>query len=402
MLFKLGLKNLRHDKFINLLIILQMTIVFFITISMVSTIVSRFQYYDPFRKQFNNKGIFCCFRNALDPETGDARLKPAERLHELLENDQKIIASYSPWLYCGDEEVSFASYDDEFIEMYEPEIESGKWFDLNVNEGSAVPIVVSQNPYGFKVGDKIQINIFSDNNDDILETEVVGILKEGTKVIGFSNSESGQYDCRNAFVNYNYGIEQVPLFILRQKDLENKPIMVQMNGPAFITYSSDTADEVIESNNEIIRKMGILNITPLDEMKSNSMDYIFSQIYTLLPILICILILTLVGAVSVSALSAKRQLKNYAIYYICGLKWRQCASINFFSALISISLSFILSIVSVAAIELTGLLKKTVIEFGVWQILSCIVIMIIYIILSVVLPISIIGKNTPNQVLKSN
>ncbi len=402
MLFKLGFKNLRRDKFINLLIILQMTVVFLITISMVSTIVSRFQYYEPFKKQLNSNGIFCCFRNALDPETGDARLKPTERLHELLENDQEIIASYSPWLYCGDEKINFTSYDDEFIEMYKPEIESGKWFDLNVNESSAVPIVISQNPYGFKVGDKIKINIFSDKDDDILETEVIGILKEGTKVIGFSTSENGKYDCRNAFANYNYGVEQIPIFLLRQKDLENKPIMIQMNGPAFITYSSNTANEVIESNNEIIRKMGVLNITSLDEIKNNSIDYIFSQIYTLFPILICVLILTLVGAVSVSALSTKRQLKNYAVYYICGLKWRQCAGVNFFSALISISLSFGLSIVSVAMVKSIGLLGNTVIQFGVWQILSCIMIMTIYIILSVVLPISIIGKNTPNQVLKSN
>lgn len=41
----------------------------------------------------------------------------------------------------------------------------------------------------------------------------------------------------------------------------------------------------------------------------------FSQFNNLLPILISILIMTLVSAVSVSALSTKRQLKNYAVYY---------------------------------------------------------------------------------------
>jgi len=137
-------------------------------------------------------------------------------------------------------------------------------------------------------------------------------------------------------------------------------------------------------------------------MKKNSLDYIFQQIYILLPILICILILTLVSAISVSALSAKRQLKNYAVYYICGLKWKQCALINFYSSLISVLISFVLSIISIIVIIITDSFGETVIELGMWQILSCILIMTIYVLLSVLLPISIIGNNTPNQVLRSN
>lgn len=90
---------------------------------------------------------------------------------------------------------------------------------------------------------------------------------------------------------------------------------------------------------------------------------------------ICVLILTLVGALSTSALSAKRQLKNYAVYYICGLKWKQCATVNFWSS---------------------------VIEFGICQFLGCLVIMAVYVLLSLIRPLNIIGNNTPNQVLKSN
>ena len=136
-------------------------------------------------------------------------------------------------------------------------------------------------------------------------------------------------------------------------------------------------------------------------MKANSRNYIFSQIYTLFPILICILILTLISAVSISALSAKNQLKNYAVYYICGLKWKQCVMINFYSSLVSVIFSFIMSIIPIFVMKLTGA-GETVIDFGIWQFISCVLIMLLYIILSLILPISIIGKNTPNQILKSN
>lgn len=137
-------------------------------------------------------------------------------------------------------------------------------------------------------------------------------------------------------------------------------------------------------------------------MKANSFEYIFSQIYNLMPIFVCVFILTLVGAISTSALSAKRQLKNYAVYYICGLRWRQCALINFFSSLTCALISFVLSISAAFIAKVFGILGETVIELGIWQLLGCAIIILLYILLSMILPISIIGKNSPNQVLKAN
>ena len=396
MLFKLGLKNLRHNIFINILIVIQMTVVFLITISMISTIISRFQFYSPIEKYLNSKGFFYCFDNAINPDTQQT-LRSTDELYELIEGERNIVASYNDWLTYKGDNSKFISYDDEFINMFTPELEAGQWFDLSKDQSDIVQVVVSENPYGFKVGDRITLDSFGNDMD----AEIIGILKKNTKVIGFSKPTNGKYDCRNAFMNYNYEIEEVPLFILSQRGLVDKNVTMQLSGLVFVTYSKDISDEILESNNNTMKKMMTLNITPLNEMKANSMNYIFSQIYTLFPILICILILTLISAVSISALSAKNQLKNYAVYYICGLKWKQCVMINFYSSLVSVIFSFIMSIIPIFVMKLTGA-GETVIDFGIWQFISCVLIMLLYIILSLILPISIIGKNTPNQILKSN
>lgn len=397
MLFKLGLKNLRHNIFINVLIIIQMTIVFVITISMVSTIISRFQFYNPIKEYLNSNGYFYCVDNAINPDTQQT-LRSTDELYELLEGEKNIVASYNDWLTYNGDNSTFISYDDEFINMFTPELEEGQWFDLSKDQSDIVQVVVSENPYGFKVGDKIILNSFG----NVIDAEIIGILKKNTKIIGFSVSENKKYDCRNIFINYNYEIEEKPLFILSQHGLVDKNVTMQLNGPVFVTYSKNISDKILEDNNSTMKKMMTVNITPLNEMKENSMNYIFSQIYTIFPILICILILTLVSAVSVSALSTKNQLKNYAIYYICGLKWKQCAMINFYSSFISMIFSFIISIVLILITKLTGIMEETVIDLGIWQLIICILIIMFYIIISVILPISIIGKNTPNQILKSN
>ena len=397
MLFKLGLRNIKQNLFMNVLIVLQMTVVFTIAIFMVSTIVSRFQLYMPLKDKLNSKGYFYYVENAINPETGNT-LRTTDELYQLLEDTKDISATYNPWLSYEDKEITSISYDDGIINMYTPELTDGNWFDLEKDQSKTVQVVVSKNPYGFKVGDRITVNCF----DGEIQAEIIGIIKDNAKIIGFSISKNGKYDCRNAYMNYCYDIEQKPLFIFSQKGLKDKMVTTQLNGPVFVTYNDSVANEVIESNNGIMKTMTTLSITKFSEMKSNSLDYIFNQIYTLFPILICVLILTLVGAVSVNALSAKKQLKNYAIYYICGLKWTQCSMINLISAFICVTISFIISIATIFVIKFIGILQNTVVSIGILQIICCSILITIYIILSVILPINIIGKNTPNQVLKSN
>jgi len=397
MLFKLGLKNLKHNFLMNLLIVFQITIILVLTISMVSTIVSRFKYYTPIKEQLNSKGFFYCVDDAMNPQTG-LNLRTTDELYELIEGEKEIFASYNVWLTYGENDADFISYDDKFIEIFTPKLESGCWFDLNKSTNDTVQVVVSQNSYGFKIGDRVKFDSFGET----LYGEIIGILSEDAKIIGFTASKNEMSDCRSTFMNYNYEIEEKPLFIFNQSELSVRNIVMQLDGPVFVTYDESVSDYIIRENHSIIKMMMTLNITPLNEMKSNSMKYIFSQMFTLFPILICILILTLVGAVSVSALSAKRQLKNYAVYYICGLKWKQCSMVNLYSSLICVVISFVLSITSIIVIKTTNILGDNVIELGVVQILSCILLVIVYIVLSLLLPLKIIGGNTPNQVLKSN
>ena len=145
MLLKLGIKNLKHNLIMNLLLIIQMTVVLLLAVSMVSTIVTRFQYYTPLKKQLNSNGYFYYIEHGINPATGST-LRQTEELHDLLEGENEIFAAYSPWLSYNDESVNFVSYDDQFIEAYTPEIESGKWFDLNQDQSETVQLVVSQNP----------------------------------------------------------------------------------------------------------------------------------------------------------------------------------------------------------------------------------------------------------------
>lgn len=399
MLFlKLGYKNIKRSPVMNILVMLQMSVVFVILISMVSTIVSRFKLYAPFSEEFNRRGYYYFIDSAVNPETNMV-LRTTEELCSMIENEGKVFAAYTPIFLYNGEDINAVSYDRDYIEKYTPELESGSWIDVDKTDSDILQVVVTHNKYDFKVGDIIMLEAVYGGQ---VKAEIVGVLKDNAKIINYSDALKNNSDYRIMYESYNCQRENNALFIFYQNELKDKKVVTRLNGSVLVTYPDDVTEEIIEENDRVIKQMMVIKSVPLSEMKSNSLKYIFLQLYDLMPIFVCVLILTLVGVLSTSALSAKRQLKNYAVYYICGLRWKQCAIVNFWSSFICVGVSFALGLVTTFVIKTTEMFGQTVIEFGIWQFLGCLVITVMYVLLSLILPLNIIGSNTPNQVLKSN
>lgn len=409
MFYKFGFRNLKHDLLMNILIILQMTFSFVIVISMISTIVSRFELYNPLKKQLNSKGYFY-FADDAPLNIKDYKLKST--LEKYLSKESNIFCTYELYLSPENSEHDGAirmAYEEEFIKSYTPRLADGDWSAMSKTpENSVVPVAVFGD---YKVGDRIT---FGNNTVTPLEAEVVAVIEDGATVFGYPTTvtsnlaeDYSERDCRRAYIKHSFEIEERELFIFNIESLKKARKDLDLYegflGPIFVTYPPDTPDEIIENDKKIMYdSINVMNDIPLSEMKTESLEYIFSQIYTLFPILICVLILTITGAVSISALSAKRQLKNYAVFYVCGLKWKQCAFINMISMAICTIISFVLSIIVSIILRHTGILGENLIETGIPEILSCFVLVIIYNIMSLILPLNIIRKNTPNQILKTN
>jgi hypothetical protein len=352
----------------------------------------------PFEKEFGSKGYFYNMSSWSGISFGEVQNSD---LSKLLESVKEVTATYQPMLDTGGHDCNMVSYDDRFIQAYQPELQNGTWFDLSKEYDNEVPIVVSENEYGFKVGDVIQLGIFDGtNNPETLNCKIVGILRDGTKVIGLSPPKSGEFDFRNMYQNYNYEIEEMPLLIFAQSTLQGKNVGSILNGNVLVTYDEDISDEAIERNKAVMTELNTVISTPFDEMKRNSIDVITEQLYILLPIAISVFVLTTVSGVSISALSAKKQLRNYAVFYICGLKWRQCAAINFVSSFVVVGISFAATIAGILLFKNTELLSSSVIEIAPVQMLFCLAIFVLYLLIAMILPVRIINRSSPREVLK--
>ena len=137
------------------------------------------------------------------------------------------------------------------------------------------------------------------------------------------------------------------------------------------------------------------------EIRNNSIDVIKTNLIFLLPIVIGVLVFVIVTTVCMSAINAKKQLRSYGVYYVCGSRWRQCVLISVFSAFITVIIAALLSAAALIIGDKTGLLKETVISFGSWQLTACLAVILLYLITAIIMPFAIIGRTNPREILKN-
>lgn len=409
-LFYYALKSLKKELTVKILTVLQLSAVIVITVIMVSSVMMRYRYYAPFSDVLQSNGILCNFTPPAnyDPEKQQDPFKyiADEELKNFLPDAENVISCNNgpSWLvYDNDETIETDSavimYDDEFIERFKPEIESGRWLnkstDANFIEG-----VISENNLGIKVGDTVRVAFFSgDKKDNYQLVRIVGKLPENAKIAGYwrGNSAKKNLDMSSLYGTASFAVEQQVVILMSSKYIsDNTTIMQGIFGPALITFPEDYPKEKIEQARQQLVDYNCRSSYMLSEINENSMTYIFEYINNLLPIIVVLLIMVIVSSISSSALSTRRDIKNYAVFYITGLEWKKCSIISLIQALVVLLCSVVVSVVTLVVLNSAGAGIKLLIDGA--TVLSVSAIGVFYIITSMLMPIVMLSGTTPKQI----
>ncbi len=243
-----------------------------------------------------------------------------------------------------------------------------------------------------------------DENGEPKETitvryKIIGVLKDKASVASYFINVGTPKSYRDIYEVFSDSFENLDWLLTRKEDVVS---CYGGHGPAYgpvFVFCDDMDEAAFADVKNKIAAAWNLDATELTKVYDNSMQYIYQQMYTLFPIAVCIFILTIISTVSISAIYTKRQLRNYAIFYICGARWRTCALRSLKNSAITCGIASILA----AAVLIVGKLtffKETVISFGWWHFGVCALVIILYLALSMIMPLAIIGSNEPKEVLK--
>lgn len=406
---KTAIKNIFSEITLHLITILQMAAAMIITLILISSILIRYQYYTPLKNYFRSNGIYGIVpshaSNYLDVDPGAYYyfLNGEELLGEM-DGALDCLGCNNVFVDSADEAtagIGNYAYTDNLIQSFTPELSDGRWLNTS-DKASTLEIVISENSYGWEVGDTVSLMFWNYPNHVYRDALIVGKLKENAKIPGGYNAGRGNITFNNFFRTYSFAIEEKPVILMSSEYIENLAvgnIHQGISSSFIVTYPDNYTEEQLEKEQAKLASLGCAISVPLREMDKNSMKYLYAQMYNLFPIVIVLMILTAVGCISSSALTTRRRLRDYAIYYVNGLQWKHCIYINFLQSVISGIISVLISGIALICIKFTALSEYVHIIWG-WQLFAGIAaVFIIYICVSLLMPLLIIGHNTPKQIL---
>lgn len=380
MINRLALHELKKDIKIMLPVTLQLSCALILIIACVSSVTSRFKYYKPFEALIERNGCVAVIQTVSNYNSNDLKNK--------LHNCENVYMEY--YFAAGSGITAPTVYDDYIMESYPLEMLSGDWVISNPNKNYP-QIVVSENT-GYNVGEII-------STDMGYTFEVAGIFKDSQKMFSFNNMVADQCDYRLFYSEDDKNSERI---IISRSEAEKCKGICYPDGLAFIVYNSNISTNEEMDNGVILSENGMIGSFSNTDLKNNSKKYIYDQLYTLLPILICVILLLFVSLVSANSITTVKRIKNYAIYRMCGLSCNKCTLISVLKSIYISVLSLIICYVLFIIKEKYSLFNTFIMDVGLIQILCCIAFLIVNIIVSYVVCKLIIQRNELNRIIKEN
>jgi hypothetical protein len=396
MILKSAFRQLRKNPFMNTLIVIQLTAVLTMICMLVSMIESRTEYYKPFAEEFSSEGYLCNFDLPLSEDYVVDSLKGAE-----------CEFTYSAQLYVNGQDPAEKNipdtivYSDKWINAYTPQMQSGAWLSEIPDNGYIHAVVTPDNPFGLTTGDIFDISDIDGNTEKAM---VCGVVKNKQYTVGYPAFSQTDLPNRNNFFDmyytYNTQVETDRWGIyLVKNELEYSELKgsIAVYGMGFVLCSGLNSGDKAEILNVLQTELAPMYTKPLEEIRSGSFEYIKEQLYVLLPIALCIFILTLITTVSVVSISVNGQLRAYAVFYICGARWKDCLLI---SAVYSLIVCIFSGVLSLCALVFLTHKTQTVIHFGLYEAAAIHIILIIFLCLSAIVPMTVMHRNQPKDILK--
>ncbi len=405
-------KEIFCNPIMTTLIAFQTMVIFVVLISMISVIVSRYDKYSELSEFIEQPGLRMNFVYLMDRNNGNLNFDDNKQVEECLSNVE-VNGCYTVGNLVEDS-IGIA-YDTKLWECHTPAMEKGRWFEKSDEKSEVIEVVIAQKAGvngKYEVGDYIQpekeyLEAYEGVKDHPMKLQVIGIIKEGASILGAHETTAVHKDYRSCFWNYSSNYEEKIYFFYTHEDVyqynhKNNCGWLQTNGGlTFINWKEQISSSEITDNEVYLMENGVsLERTDLEGVQRYSVQYIYEQVKTLLPILTGLILLTLISAISNTAIILRQNARTYAIYYIHGLSWKQCMGIHIGGIAFVEGMVLLITLIGIMIAKFSGVFNSTVISIGVYQLLGCILLVGIFILFGKNVCYQQLGKKTAKDVLR--
>ncbi len=390
----LGFNEFLHNIRKNILVIVQMILVYVVCIYAVSIIAEQLKMYNTASEFIDNSGVMITNGRACDMCTTEENA--LEQLIDKLEAVDNI--EYVPY-YRGSYEQN-AEYEVIMAkDSYRMKLDSGKWCDNGHSKDGEIRAVVCSDT-GIHIGDLVTVGEYS--------YRITGTFSKKEMVYGHlsSHNDANYQMLFNTFDNIKSASavnEFKNLFVASHEDMER-----EMSGYyamwMVIDYDDNISVQDTEYNSRVLAdeydlylQRDYLNCSDIYEY---SKTLITIKVMPVIAAFTVIFILSLISLITTSAVTVSYEKYNYGIYFITGNSWKNTTILALIHWGIEAVVALILAVCGFLIISRIGPLSHTQLSFSIWHVIAIAGIMMIQLFLATIMPYRMLKNMEPIEIFK--
>lgn len=383
-------KLIKRNLLINIFIAFQLAVTLVMIIMCVSSVMSRVEYYLPLKSVLSSDGI-CLFAGEYYIDSGYTY--SYENIQSVSENIDKIYSCESISFLSDpnyEESPTYIVYNENMYNLCKPKMQEGKWLSDAPENDESISVVVGHSSR-YNVGDIIEM--YESIDEVYYSFKVIGKTAKGAKFISNSSESVNKRDFRDL-----YDTVSSDMMFVKRDDIDNTNLLILPCGVNFITYKNGLSGGQISEINSGLYSMGsYLKLS--EELNKNSMAYISEDIILILPICICVMIISLICTIASSAVTTKNNMRTYLIAYICGSEWQSNALISLANSAVNILCGIILAAGGYILALQTRISERLCLNFSEYELAFCLPVVLLYLIVPVIMPLWSMSRQTPKELL---
>lgn len=424
--FKYAWKDIKRIGWLSVLLVLFYTGVFIITVSIIAAVEIKTEDYMLMKPYMNQKGVILFpLVMAKKENDGGTLFRDDAEIREYISGVKDIVCIESIWapVIAGfPKEVEAYVYNSEALSCMHPEMSEGRWFDEADNSSDYLSAVVTGNTNGrLHAGDVITLKTELDQDIE-QKVLIIGVLADRSKILLTDMFHTPYEDYRDCFYVFDNATENKVLLLFSDEQIEkgrslnrfpymdfrvspNKGFQKQVKGITILTFESFMSNDDIQRElDKLYEGKGafFIHSFELSDFKKRSDSYVLEDVRTWFPLLLCVSLFVLSSSISINTIMVKRQLRNYAVYYLCGFAWGDCTKVSVFVSGMEISIAILLTVIIRFVTDIFKIGNMLFLFDGYYKYLAVLSVGFLFLILSVILPILMVRNSSAKQVLNEN
>lgn len=387
--FRFALISLCDNIKINLLMILEMIVVFVGVNLIIGSYNNRNTLYKPYSDILSNTGWYIV--SDYDENTG-------EPLSSQMKGNLNFIKMYSYssliTLNGRNVPVNITICPDEILNNMKLPVNSGKW---QIDSPKDIVCIAAPNNFDISSGDELKLPLAN-------SVKISGILTDPCYIpcfLQWSTLQGIENFYRKYSLKYYSPEEECLELFMSFSEFSETGIETDSTNKSFIAYDVNPTAENTTYNEELLKnnyQCGI-RLSKIKERTENSINDILKKF---IPIAVCTFVVIMIGFMSSTAINTLQQMKNYGTMFLCGMNWNDCIKILFaYNALIMISSVSITSIIF-GIFKLMNLSAYLGLSFGMNNIVITAIIIFIIILLNLIILSAVVRRKTPVDIIRGN